>query len=342
MDAILRWVPNKKEAQQTDTQQTEAQEMEAQEMEALRPYFVAPDLQLPKTPYLLILRHAREKNGTPDAIEDVAGNYFRSVHNTEVWPPITYLTSEDTGSTAEYGWHMAAAKMHASAAISPPHGEPSNHRWFTAYPPDAFATLPMTQRLIFNKIRNAEKDTGDWIELKNISETAVPLRDWHISIVASTGKFADEDIGIVWFPDWTLPVNGVLLITNTEPDETVMVDGRNITPGCKSAARGAASVSRGTELETARDTVSADFAARAREKTAPLMRLRMWRVIISESETFRIQPTGSWHRHRIRVRRQPPLSQTGTWQRKDVRHRGSLATAWDGDRIATGVSDPPP
>ena len=62
---------------------------------------------------------------------------------------------------------------------------------------------------------------------------------------------------------------GVLLITNTEPDETVMVDGLNITPGVNPQRGGTASVSRRTELETARDTVSADFTARAREKTHP-------------------------------------------------------------------------
>ena len=82
-----------------DGQEMDAQETEAQEIEALRPYFVAPDLQLPMTPYLLILRHARREKTAPlRAIEDVAGNYFRTHNDTQVWPLSHTLQSEDTGS----------------------------------------------------------------------------------------------------------------------------------------------------------------------------------------------------------------------------------------------------
>ena len=44
---------------------------------------------------------------------------------------------------------------------------------------DPSPVLLATQRLVFNKVHNAEKDTHDWIdyiELKNISDTAVRLK----------------------------------------------------------------------------------------------------------------------------------------------------------------------
>ena len=131
------------DTEQADTEQTEAQETEAQEMEAQHPYFVAPDLQLPKTPYLLILRHAREgKNGTPDAIEDVAGNYFRSVHNTEVWPLSHTLRPSAPAAPLSTAGTWQREECTPPAVISPAHGEPSNHRWFTHIHPTHLPTLP--------------------------------------------------------------------------------------------------------------------------------------------------------------------------------------------------------
>ena len=56
---------------------------------AQHPYLVAPDLKLPRVPYLLILQRKGTENGDPPAtIEDVAGNYFRTVspYTTEVYP----------------------------------------------------------------------------------------------------------------------------------------------------------------------------------------------------------------------------------------------------------------
>ena len=52
---------------------------------AQHPYLVAPALKLPETPYLLILRHASGSNGTPEAIEDMAGDYFRTANTVEDW-----------------------------------------------------------------------------------------------------------------------------------------------------------------------------------------------------------------------------------------------------------------
>ena len=79
-------------------------------------------------------------------------------------------------------------------------------------------------KVVFNEFRNAANDTNDWIELKNISEELVLLKEWEISQV--TGR---QDVDIVAFPDYTLPPGGILLIVNTEPGETDLIGGQDIT-----------------------------------------------------------------------------------------------------------------
>ena len=93
-------------------------------------------------------------------------------------------------------------------------------------------------KVIFNEIRNAEDDKNDWIELKNISDEDVPLGDWEISIVIESApkmirnraELSKEDVDIVVFPeDYTLPAGGILLIVNTHPNETDLIEGQEIT-----------------------------------------------------------------------------------------------------------------
>ena len=88
---------------------------------------------------------------------------------------------------------------------------------------------PVAQdRVIFNEIRNAENDKNDWIELKNIADEDISLADWEISIVNSAGENANKDVDFVTFPDYTLPTSGILLIVNTDPNETDLIRGQNI------------------------------------------------------------------------------------------------------------------
>ena len=319
-----------------DAEETDAEETEVQQAKVQRDYFVAPNLRLPETPYLLILRHAREKNGTPEAIEDVAGDYFRSGNNTGVWP-LAYTLSPSVPAVplSESGtWQRRDARQRgylatAWSAIESP---------LQAYDLDPFARLPETQRLAFNKIRNAENDTDDWIELKNISDTDVGLRTWGISIVASKGKSADEDVRIVWFPDWTLPVGGVLLITNTEPDETLIVDGLNITPDA-TPQRGAQhpylvapalKLPETPYLLILRHASGSNGTPEAIEDMA--------------GDYFRTANTvEDWLLSHKPHPSAPvaPLSEIGTYQRKDAHQRGYLATAWTVTASPPGISDTP-
>ena len=72
-------------------------------------------------------------------------------------------------------------------------------------------------RVIFNELRNAATDTHDWVELRNVSDTDVPLDGWEIRIV--TGETTDS----VTLPSGTvLPAGGLLLLVNTDPDTPEM------------------------------------------------------------------------------------------------------------------------
>ena len=87
--------------------------------------------------------------------------------------------------------------------------------------------VPM-DKVIFNEFRNAEDDTHDWVELKNISNKEVSLKEWEISIVAAEDEPHYVDRDIVAFPDWTLPAGGILLILNTDPSENDLLRGQNL------------------------------------------------------------------------------------------------------------------
>ncbi len=312
---------------------------ETQQKRTQCPYLVARDLKLPDTPYLLILRHARGKNGTPEAIEDVAGDYFRYDGDTEVWPlAYTRRPSAPAAPLSEAGTYQRKdARQPGYLATAWTAIHPQNY----GYDPDAFAALPATRRLAFNKIHNAANHTNDYIELKNISDTEVRLRDWDISMVASEGEAPDQDVSIVSFPDYTLPVGGVLLITNTDPDETVIIDGLNITPDTTEADQ-----QRGAQHPY---LVSHDLNL----PSAPyLLILRHARGKNGTPEAiedvagnyFRIDNNiGVWPFAYTYHPSAPaaPLSETGAYQRKDARQPGYLATAWTVNQSPPGLSDTP-
>ena len=92
--------------------------------------------------------------------------------------------------------------------------------------------------VLFNEIYNAPDDKNDWIELRNISGSDIPLNDWQISILTREGSTDNEETDIIEFPDYTLPADGVLLITNTDPSETTLLRGLNIkTPDIRTGAQ---------------------------------------------------------------------------------------------------------
>ena len=309
---------------------------------ARHPYLVAPDLKLPRVPYLLILqRQGHSENGDPPVtIEDVAGNYFRSVspYATEVYPlantsrpkaaaaPLTDVGVYQRQHLEQPGYLAAAWQpsgyhgglgydRHAAASVSL--GTPG-------YRLDPSPAQPVAYRLAFNEIRNAADDTHDWVELKNVCGAGVYLREWEISIVSSAGETANQDVTLVSFPDYTLPMGGVLLITNTDPSETRLASGLNITTGGR--LRGAQHpylVAPDLKLPSAPYLL---ILRHAREHNGTSAAIED----VAGNYFRRFGNTAVWPLADTDrpTARAAPLTDVGTWQRRDVRERGFLASAW--------------
>ena len=94
--------------------------------------------------------------------------------------------------------------------------------------PVAPTQIPRTP-LIFNEIGNGAADANDWLELRNVTDAAVPLKDWSLSIVVNGEKV---DKPLVVFPSdaqFSIPPNGILLLTSRPPGETRLAGGIDIT-----------------------------------------------------------------------------------------------------------------
>ena len=94
--------------------------------------------------------------------------------------------------------------------------------------PVAPTQIPRTP-LIFNEIGNGAADANDWLELRNVTDAAVPLKDWSLSIVVDGEKV---DKPLVVFPSdapFSIPPNGILLLTSRPPDKTRLAGGIDIT-----------------------------------------------------------------------------------------------------------------
>ena len=69
--------------------------------------------------------------------------------------------------------------------------------------------------LIFNELHNGSDDTTDWLELRNVSATALSLDDWQLTIQTGSGT------AVISFPNGAIvPADDVLLLTNTEMETT--------------------------------------------------------------------------------------------------------------------------
>ena len=124
--------------------------------------------------------------------------------------------------------HLGAAFGSISGQFGPATDTASEPIEFGRRGPLVFPSYVAMDKVIFNEFRNVENDTHDWIELKNISDKEVSLKDYEISMVASEGEHRDIDRDIVAFPDWTLPAGGILLILNTDPSENDLLRGQNL------------------------------------------------------------------------------------------------------------------
>ena len=83
-----------------------------------------------------------------------------------------------------------------------------------AAPKAAASDVPRSP-IVFNELGNGSGDADDWLELRNVTGTAVSLKDWELSIVQD-GKKEDTSL-IAFVEDVSVPANGLLLITNSDP-----------------------------------------------------------------------------------------------------------------------------
>ncbi len=79
--------------------------------------------------------------------------------------------------------------------------------------------------IVFNELGNGSGDTDDWLEFRNVTGSAVSLKDWELSVVQDGKK---EDTSLIVFPDVSVPANGLLLLTNSDADKTPLAAGDDI------------------------------------------------------------------------------------------------------------------
>ena len=90
----------------------------------------------------------------------------------------------------------------------------------------AAASKVPREPIVFNELGNGSGDADDWLELRNVKDSAVSLKEWELSIVQDGKK---EDTSLILFPDVSVPANGLLLIVNSAPDKTPLAAGDDIT-----------------------------------------------------------------------------------------------------------------
>ena len=91
-------------------------------------------------------------------------------------------------------------------------------------PKSAASSVPRTP-IVFNELGNGSGADNDWLELRNVTDAAVSLKDWELSIVADAKQ---EDTSLVVFPDVSVPANGLLLLTNMPSDKTPLAGGDDV------------------------------------------------------------------------------------------------------------------
>ncbi len=177
--------------------------------------------------------------------------------------------------------------------------------------------------VLFNEIHNAPDNKNDWIELRNISGSDIPLNDWEISILTREDGTDSEETDIVEFPDYTLPADSVLLITNTDPSETTLLRGLNIkTPDIRAGAQHHYLVSEELILPN----------------THYLLYLRSARNNNDSLEDIE-DVAGTYFHDKLTA--DQPLTQGTAWQRTAIAQIGYAVEAWGESGYQAGIGYKP-
>ena len=174
--------------------------------DGLPQYLVAPEMILPNTPYLLILRSAGDKNGKPEAFEDVLGTYFRNTlaYQTQVWPlqetlkpldaliaPLTVEKAYQRIDRKKRGYLAAAweASGHQSGLGYKPKAPLETSLGSPGYPNDPVMDENLAGRVTFSELMFTTNgglfSLPQWIELYNNTPFAalpINLKGWKLVV----------------------------------------------------------------------------------------------------------------------------------------------------------------
>ena len=213
-------------------------------------YLIAPEMKLPSTPYLLILRSATDKNGKPEALEDLAGNYFRGSvdYATQVWPLVHTFrppNREEARLTQGQAWQrVSISKRGYTAAAWTASGYQSGIGYKAGtplatslgtpgYPNDAVADNNPAGRITFSELMFATNgglfSQPQWIELYNntaIAATPINLKGWKLVIEARDSEVLHRYSVIELGELHIAPNQGVLLVTRNRRHSEHLSEGQ--------------------------------------------------------------------------------------------------------------------
>ena len=266
----------------------------------------------------------------------VEGYEFRyRIEGSEAWIDTVHERTETSATLSDlipgttYEWQVRAQ---TSVGPGPWSAVNSGTTGYVLLQTRELAPSPVAlDRLVFNELRNANDDKHDWLEVKNISDADMPLASWEISIVASAGGAANQDVDIVAFPDYTLPAGEVLLIVNTDPGETDLASGVNIATGVgKKGARhrylvaGKLKLPQTAYLLLLRNAKDKNGTAEALEDVAGNYFRETGDFLYGAgTQVWPLQDT-----ERPSTADAAPLTAGGAWARVSTDKRGYLAAAW--------------
>ncbi len=178
-------------------------------------------------------------------------------------------------------------------------------------------------RVFFNEVRNAADDRNDWIELRNIGNTDISLKEWEISMLTREDKTVNPEVVVVSFPDYTLPVGGILLITNTDPRETTLLRGQNIrTPDIRNGAQHDYLVTNKLQLTN-----------------KPYMLILRSALDRNGTQEAIEDVAGTYFLDKLTA--DQPLTQGTAWQRATISYVGYDVEAWRESRYQAGIGYQP-
>ena len=138
-------------------------------------------------------------DGVADTVDQPFVSFYRLNRGADGHKKDSWKTSDQTYLTGNAGTHV---------------GTPGAKER-TVSTPVAATTVPYSG-VIINEVGNLSGTKYDWIELLNVTDAAVNVKNWHIGAIAAKGN----DKILVKFPDdnhYTIPANGMILVVATDP-----------------------------------------------------------------------------------------------------------------------------